>query len=273
MHKQTWRLLAAATLTAPLLTACGTRDERGTNDSAAGTMAMTDSTGISTTGTMNETAAGAMDASLASFVAMVNQAEVEAGQLATTKARNADVKNFARQMVEGHRKAMEDLRELSGRSGWTLPDAGSGGAAVGRAPTGGTAGGTTGATTGSSSAGSGGATMGTGNNQPPTSGGAMTGTGSAAQGAGMMSNTMTQLQQSHEQAMTQLRSTTGAAFDRAYIDSQVTAHQQTLDVLRQHSTSVQNSELRTKVSDMQRDVEEHLRRAQEISGTLGGTSS
>jgi predicted outer membrane protein len=269
MHKQTWRLLAAATLTAPLLTACGTRDERGTNDSAAGTMAMTDSTGISTTGTMNETAAGAMDASLASFVAMVNQAEIEAGQLATTKARNADVKNYARQMVEGHRKAMEELREVSGRSGWTLPDAGSGGAAVGRAPTGGTAGGTTGAATGS-----GGGTMGTGNNQqPPTSGGSMTGTGSAAQGAGMMSSTMTQLQQSHEQAMTQLRSTTGAAFDRAYIDSQVTAHQQVLDVLRQHSTSVQNGELRSKVSDMQRDVEEHLRRAQELSGKLGGTRS
>lgn len=263
MQKKTWRLLAAAALSAPLLTACGTRDDRATNDSAAGTMEMTDGT----MGTMNETAAGSMDASLASFVAMVNQAEIEAGQLASTKARNSDVKSYANDMVQGHRQAMEELRELSGRSGWTLPDAGSGGA------TGYTTGGTTGGTTGSSSAGSGGGTIGTGNNQPPTSGGSMSGTGAAAQGAGMMSNTMTQLQQSHEQAMTQLRTATGAEFDRAYMDNQVTAHQQTLDVLRQHSTSVQNSDLRGKVSAMEKDVADHLRRAQDITQKLGGSGS
>ncbi len=224
MQKQTWRLLAAATLSAPLLAACGTRDERGMNDSAGGTVAMTDSTGISTTGTMNETAAGAMDPSIASFVSMVNNAEIEAGRLASTKARNTDVKNYAKDMVEGHRAAMNELRELGGRSGWTLPDS-----------------------------------MG------------MT-AGTAAQGQGMMGTTITQLQQSHQQAMQKLQSSTGAEFDRAYMDSQVAAHQQTLDVLRQHATSVQNAELRTTVTDMQKDVEEHLRRAQEIAQKLGNRS-
>jgi putative membrane protein len=223
MQKPTWRLLAAATLSAPLLAGCGTRDERATNDSAGGTVAMTDSTGMSTTGTMNETATGAMDASLVSFVAKVNQSEIEVGRLASTKARSTDVKNYAGDMVKGHQEAMDELRDLSGRSGWTLPDAGSGGA--------------------------------------------------AAQGGEAMTATMTQLQQSHEQAMTRLRTATGAAFDRAYMDNQVAAHQQTLDILRQHATSVQNNDLRAKINDMQKDVEEHLRRAQEIAQKLGGERS
>lgn len=234
MQNQTWRLLAAATLSAPLLAACGTRDGRGTNDSAGGTVAMTDSTGMNTTGSMNETAAGAMDPSIASFTAMVNMSEIEAGRLATTKARNADVKNYAKDMVDGHQQAMNELRELSSRSGWPLPEP-NGAAASGTVPT-------------------------------------RAGNDAAAQGGSMMGNTMTQMQQAHAQAMTKLQSATGAAFDRAYMDSQVAAHQQVLDVLRQHASSVQNADLRTKVTDMQKDVEEHLRRAQEIAQKLGSGS-
>lgn len=210
MKKQTWRLLAAATLAAPMLAACGTRDDNAMTDSAGGTVAMTDSTGMNT--------AGAMDASIASFAAMVNQSEVEAGRLASTKARSADVKSYAKDMVEQHQQAMTELRDVSGRSGWSLPDSGN-----------------------------------------------MT----APAGSGEMSSTLTQLQQSHQQAMTKLQSATGATFDRAYIDDQVAAHQQALDVLRQHLNSVQNAELRTKMTALQQDIEEHLRRAQEIAQKLG----
>lgn len=245
LQKHTWRLLAAASLSAPFFAACGRGDD-ATNDSAGGTVAMTDSTGISTQGTMNETAAGAMDPSMVTFVATVNQSEIEAGRLAQTKARNGDVKDYAKMMVDEHEDAMKELQDLSTRSGWTMP-------------------------TGSGTA-AGGGTMDTGTSNA-TQGGSMTGAGAAAQGdaGGMMSNTLTQMQQSHTAAMTKLRSSTGAEFDRAYMDSQVAAHQQTLDVLRQHANAVQNSELRTKVSDMQKEVEEHLRKAQDIAQKLGGT--
>jgi putative membrane protein len=70
--------------------------------------------------------------------------------------------------------------------------------------------------------------------------------------------------------MTTLRSATGPAFDRAYIDGQVAAHQQMLDVLRQHATSLQNTELRDKVATIQKSVDEHLSRAQALSKKLGG---
>jgi putative membrane protein len=78
-----------------------------------------------------------------------------------------------------------------------------------------------------------------------------------------------QMQQTNEQAMQSLRTQTGAAFDRAYMDSQVAAHQQTLDVLRQHSSQVQNNDLRSHVSQVQTSVEQHLNRAKEIRDKLG----
>lgn len=262
MHRNSWRMLAVATVGLPLLAACGTRDESTTNDSAGGTVAMTDSTGMSTTGSMNETAAGAMDPSMVSFVSMVNQAEIEAGRLATTKARNADVKQYARMMVEEHEKAMTEMQQSGVAGGQTMPNPGSGGATMGTGNN---------ATTGA--AGSGSTASGAAAGQQ---GGAMSGPGGAAQGGGaggMLASTMTQLQQSQQNAMDKLRSASGAEFDRAYMDSQVAAHQQTLDVLRQHGNSVQNSELRTRVTDMQQDVEQHLRRAQEIANKLGGSTS
>lgn len=235
LQKHTWRLLAAASLSAPLIAACG-RGDNATNDSAGGTVAMTDSTGLSSQGTMNETAAGATDPSMASFVALVNQSEIESGRLAQTKARNGDVKEYAEKMVDEHEEATKEFRDLSTRSGWSVPSG----------------------------------TAGVSDTNMLRSGAPGSGTPAAG---GMLSNTMTQLQQSHTATMDKLRSSTGAAFDRAYIDSQVAAHQQTLDVLRQHGSMVQNSELRTKVTDMQKDVEEHLRKAQEIAQKLGGPRS
>lgn len=266
MHKHTWRLLAAASLSAPLLSACGTRDDSAMNDSAAGTVAMTDSTGISTQGSVNDMSAGATDASLVSFVALVNQSEIEAGTLASTKARQSDVKKFAQSMVDGHQKAMQELRDLSSRSGWVMPDTGSGSANMGT----GTGSGTTGGSTSGNAAGT------TGNTAGGQTGGMASGsagsTGNAAGSGGMLSSTMTQLQQSHQASMQTLRGATGATFDRTYMDGQVAAHQQVLDVLRQYNSSIQNAELRTQMSAMEKDVETHLRQAQEIVQKLGTTS-
>lgn len=200
---------------APLAAACGTRDDAPRNDSAGGTVAMTDSNAVSTT---TGDAAGAMDPGMAQFVVAVNQSEIEAGRLASTKARNGDVKDYARDMVDDHQKALQELQEIGRKNSWTMPD----------------------------------------------STGMMAGTPS-----GTLAANLTQLQQSHQAAMTTLRGATGAAFDRAYIDGQVAAHQQALEVLRQHATSLQNTELRDKITDIQKDVEDHLKRAQEIAQKLG----
>jgi putative membrane protein len=206
MRHNLWRLLAAASLSAPILMACGTKDDAAAADSAAGTVATADSTA-----TMNATPAGAMDASVASFIDNVNQAEVEAGTLASTKARNADVKAFAKEMVDAHQKAMTELRDLGTRNQWMLPDS----------------------------------------------------TG------GSLSSVVSQMQQMHRTSMDQLRAASGAQFDKAYIDSQVTGHQQVLDVLNQQAASLQNGDLRSKVAEIQKDVETHLKRAQEIAQKLG----
>jgi putative membrane protein len=209
--------MAVAAVSVPLLAACGTRDTTARNDSGGGTVAMADSSSVSRT---TSEAAGAMDAGLAAFVVAVNQTEIEAGHLATTKARNGDVKEYARDMASDHEKALGELHALSTKNSWPMPD----------------------------------------------SAGTTAGTNSA------MAATITQVQQSHQAAMTKLRSTTGAAFDRAYIEGQVAAHQQALDVLRQQASSLQNTELRDKVTDMQKAIEDHLKRAQAIAQKLGPSS-
>lgn len=224
MQRRLWYCVALAAVGAPLFVACGTRDDAMRNDSAGGTVAMSDSMGVSST---TADAAGAMDPGVAAFVAVVNQSEIEAGRLASTKGRNGDVKDYAKDMVDDHEKALNDVRELGRKNSWSMPDS-----------------------------------MNMGSN----------GAGAAAGSNAMLASTITQLQQSHEAAMSKLRETTGAAFDRAYIESQVAAHQQALDVLRQHAASLQNTELRDKVTDMQKEVEDHLKRAQEIAQKLGGST-
>lgn len=259
MRSNYLRTLVAASAGASLLMGCGTRDERATTDSAGGTMAMTDSTGISTTGTMSGNATGAMDASVASFIAMVNQGEITSGRLASTKARNSDVKAYARDMVEEHQREMQELQQISNQSGWTLPDSM---AMMGTSQT------------SSAAARNAGTAAASGNSAAAAQTGAsQTGVGSAAQGGAAgatLESTMSQIQQSHQSAMQQMRRLTGAQFDRAYMDSQVAGHQQALEVLRQHANSLQNSELRTKVTAMQGAVEEHLKRAQDIARNLDG---
>lgn len=224
MQRRLWYCVALAAVGAPLFVACGTRDDAMRNDSAGGTVAMSDSMGARGA---TADAAGAMDPGVAAFVAVVNQSEIEAGRLASTKGRNGDVKDYAQDMVDDHQKALNDVREMGRKNSWPMPDS-----------------------------------MNMGSN----------GAGAATGSNAMLASTITQLQQSHEAAMSKLRGTTGAAFDRAYIESQVAAHQQALDVLRQHEASLQNTELRDKIADMQKEVEDHLKRAQEIAQKLGGSA-
>jgi putative membrane protein len=49
-------------------------------------------------------------------------AEVALGQLAASKATNADVKSFGQKMVDDHGKANDQLKQLAAQKGVTLPD-------------------------------------------------------------------------------------------------------------------------------------------------------
>ncbi|AOB33079.1 hypothetical protein AKI39_23475 [Bordetella sp. H567] len=49
-------------------------------------------------------------------------AEIEGSQMAATKSSNADVKQFATQMVQDHTKANEELMALAMKKGYTPPD-------------------------------------------------------------------------------------------------------------------------------------------------------
>jgi predicted outer membrane protein len=266
----------------PLLlasTACGKGDQAA-SDSAGGTVAMGDSAAGATTGSMNSAPnnTGMVDAPVAQLLAMANRNEISAGELASTKARNADVKSYAQQMVTEHQQAMQTLTTMSSTAGWSIDSAsmmsgmsgggtgtGSAGSATGTSATGaGTGAGTgsaaTGTGTGTSAAGGAGTTAG-------TTGGA-TGAGGTGVSQPLMS-VMMQMQQTNSQTMQTLRGQSGAAFDRSYMDAQLAAHQQLLDVLRQYSNQVQNNDLRSHVSQIQSSVEQHLNKAKEIRDKLG----
>ena len=220
---------AAATATAP------------TTDSAAGSVAA---------GNDMMTVTGG-DTGVVALVTTVDQSEVEAGRLARTKARNAQVKAFARTLVDEHSQAMRKAGELARTANIPLPTA-----STGATGTTGAAGAT--ATTGDTSRA---ATTGT-----PGAGGT---TGTAAVGGPALAN----LQSMHSQAMTQLRSATGADFDRAFMDSQVQGHQTVLDLLNRAQGQVQNAALRQHLTEMIPKVQQHLDRARQLQGTIAGTGT
>jgi len=220
-------------------------DKPATVDSAGGTMAMTDSAAGASTGAMNTpNNAGAMDAPVAQLLATVNRGEIGSGQLASTKARNAEVKAFAQQMVQEHETAMATLTTLASSSGWSIDSA---------------------------------AIMsGAGNmaGMSDSAHAAMSGAGGATgqSGAPALTSALQQMQQTMSASMQKLRGQSGATFDRAYMDAQLAGHQQTLDLLRQYGTSIQNTELRSHATQIQASVEQHLQKAKDIRAKLGGTT-
>lgn len=61
------------------------------------------------------------DAAFMKKAAESGLAEVQASQLAVTKATNTQVKGFAQQMVDDHTKTNEELKALAARKNITLP--------------------------------------------------------------------------------------------------------------------------------------------------------
>jgi putative membrane protein len=55
-------------------------------------------------------------------VAIGNNAEIQAGQLAATKATNAGVKSFGQMMATEHTQAQADLKTVAGAQGFNVSD-------------------------------------------------------------------------------------------------------------------------------------------------------
>ena len=112
-------------------------------------------------------AEGINDAQIASIVVTANQVDIDAGQLAASRATNDEVKKFARLMVTDHTGVNRAATDLAAKLQVTPQD-------------------------------------------NPTS---------------------QSLKADGEKSLTHLKTLTGAAFDKAYIDREVAYHQQVIDAL------------------------------------------
>jgi putative membrane protein len=56
-------------------------------------------------------------------IAQANMAEIELGKLAQEKGKAAEVKDFAKHMIDDHGKKLEENKELAGKKQVKLPDA------------------------------------------------------------------------------------------------------------------------------------------------------
>lgn len=182
-----------------------------TTDSAAGTAANSMAGGAAGASGMAAGAAGGAgtggalaDADIANVLHEVNAGEIAAGEMARTKATNADVKAFARDMVVSHRAMDNKGAQLAvskeSASNTALRDS---------------------------------------------------------------------ITNANKTIGTQLQGASGAAFDKAYIDGQVAAHQNTLALLQRAQNSAQNADLKQMITTTIPDVQKHLERAQSIQSKLG----
>lgn len=90
-----------------------------------------------------------------------------------------------------------------------------------------------------------------------------------AKGGGGASDLLTPLAESHRKTMQQLQSTaTGPAFDRAYINAQVAAHEGALQTLERAETAAQDPTLVDRVRRAQSDVERHLAEARRVQALV-----
>ncbi len=296
MRSPTTRALGLVVTTAILglaPAACGRADDRGTATDRDGTI---DGGGVTNTNAMTQDTAG--DQWIVAVLATIDRSEIQSSRVALQQARAGAVKEYARMMIDEHRRTSEQLADLARNANVTLPDTATldrdlgVGAADGTATTGSSASSTqpaaggAGTMRGDTNAGSrmsGGPTTATGN--PVGTGSAASGTGRGGEAmvadsaqarsaaAGGTRAPMTILRELHRDAqrtMAELRPLRGADFDRAYMQAQVAMHTKSLNALGTLSASARDQALRRHIDEVTRHVQEHLQRAQTVSQGLGG---
>jgi putative membrane protein len=145
------------------------------------------------------------DAQIASIVVTANQVDIDAGKLAESKATNADVKAFAKQMVTDHTGVNKQATALVTKLKVTPQD-------------------------------------------NPTS---------------------QSLKKAGEENVAHLKTLSGAAFDKAYIDHEVAYHQQVLDAVDNTLIpNAKNAELKALIEKVRPAFVAHLAHAKQIQSSL-----
>lgn len=213
---------------------------------------------------------------------MSDRFEIGSSRLAQSQGQNEQVKRFAEEMVRDHTRTTQELMELAQHvqggaqmSSTTRPGAAASGAGSGTAAPAGSAGGSTAGTSPGTTAGT---TAGTTQATGPTAGqaggssagrstqtttgqaGGMTTAQGGVQAEGMDSE--------HQQLMQRLQAARGAEFDRMYMQQQVQAHQEAVDMFTSYSQHGDNAQLKQWAAKTLPSLQQHLQRAQQIQRTL-----
>ena len=262
-----WQGIAAATASATLVafTACGKGNRNNVDTTTAATssgdVARPDSAASATApGGAGATAAATTpgstaasnssmkitggDSEILQVLAVVDQSEVQDGQLAQRKTRHAQVKSYARELITDHSKSLQQDREIAKSAKIDL----SGVMISGSKSTSATK-------TGSDTSRSAAATAA----QPSGPTGA---TGVVAEVVNM-----------HNQAMDRVRQLQGAAFDSAFVNAQIQGHQQVLSLLQSAQAEAQNPSLQQHVAAAIKGVQSHLDKGQQLQQAIASGAS
>src|SRR5687768_12352263 len=128
MAENRWLRVAALAGVAIGMVACGGGDDAATDSAnvAAGEVARADSAATATSpGAGTPTTPAPMtitggDSEIAQFMAVVDAGEVQAGRVAQRQARNAQVKSFARTLVNEHTSSLRQTRQIARTANITL---------------------------------------------------------------------------------------------------------------------------------------------------------
>ena len=146
------------------------------------------------------------DAQIAAIVVTANQVDIDAGKLADSKASNAQVKAFARQMVTDHTGVNKQATDLVTKLGVKPED----------------------------------------------------------------NPTAESLKSGGEANVAHLKTLSGAAFDKAYVDHEVAYHQQVIDALdKTLIPSAKNAELKALLVKVRPAFVAHLEHAKHLQSELG----
>ena len=169
------------------------------------------------------------------------QEEVEMGQMASTKASDAKVKNFAQMMVRDHTKANNELMGIARRNNVDLPNSQ-------RTDAGGAS-----RTESSNTSPAGANRPGPSNspNSPPSASDSTTKNPPAAQAGNR-----------------NLSSYSGSDFDKQYMDAQVEAHRKTVDLFEKQANRSGNAELKKFAQNTLPTLRSHLSEAEAIHRNL-----
>ena len=261
-----WQGIAAATASATLVafTACGKGNRNNVDTTTAATssgeVARPDSAATATApGGAGATAAATTpgstaasnssmkitggDSEILQVLAVVDQSEVQDGQLAQRKTRDAQVKSYARELITDHSKSLQQDREIAKSAKIDLSGVMMSGSK------------TSATKTGSDTSRSAAATAA----QPSGPTGA---TGVVAEVVNM-----------HDQAIDRVRQLQGAAFDSAFVNAQIQGHQQVLSLLQSAQAEAQNPSLQQHVAAAIKGVQSHLDKGQQLQQALASGAS